>query len=61
GSHWSGNLINLACTNALAMIPVGQTSIAAGDLVPILQIGAPIVRARSECMTEGGDQNSSMN
>ncbi|HEY9646035.1 MAG TPA: gephyrin-like molybdotransferase Glp, partial [Chroococcidiopsis sp.] len=46
GSHWSGNLINLACTNALAMIPVGQTSIAAGDLVPILQIGAPIVRAR---------------
>ena len=38
GSHSSGNLINLAQTNGLAMIPVGQTAIAAGSEVSILQV-----------------------
>ncbi|NJR39667.1 MAG: molybdopterin molybdotransferase MoeA [Leptolyngbyaceae cyanobacterium CSU_1_4] len=39
GSHSSGNLINLAQTNGLAMISIGQTAIAAGAEVSILQIG----------------------
>lgn len=38
GSHSSGNLINLAQTNALAVIPIGQTLIAAGQLIQIMQI-----------------------
>ncbi len=38
GSHSSGNLINLAGTNGLAVIPVGQTQIAAGDRIQVLQI-----------------------
>ncbi|WP_416670886.1 molybdopterin molybdotransferase MoeA [Egbenema bharatensis] len=38
GSHSSGNLINLAQTNALAIVPVGQTAIAPGDAVQILLI-----------------------
>jgi molybdopterin molybdotransferase len=38
GSHSSGNLINLAQTNGLAMVPIGQTAIAAGEWVSILQI-----------------------
>jgi len=38
GSHSSGNLINLAQTNGLAMIPVGQAAIEAGAEVSILQI-----------------------
>jgi molybdopterin molybdotransferase len=36
GSHSSGNLINLAGTNALAVIPVDVTTIAAGDTVQVL-------------------------
>jgi molybdopterin molybdotransferase len=36
GTHNSGNLINLAGTTALAVVPVGQTLIAAGDRVQIL-------------------------
>jgi molybdopterin molybdotransferase len=36
GSHSSGNLINLAQTNGLAVLPVGQTSIATGETVPVL-------------------------
>ncbi|MGK7899239.1 MAG: gephyrin-like molybdotransferase Glp [Xenococcus sp. (in: cyanobacteria)] len=36
GSHSSGNLINLSQTNALAMIPIGQTSIAAGESVKVM-------------------------
>lgn len=36
GSHSSGNLINLAYTNSLAVIPVGQTQIAAGDRLQIM-------------------------
>lgn len=38
GSHSSGNLINLAQTNALAVIPIGQTVVAAGAPVQIMQI-----------------------
>jgi molybdopterin molybdotransferase len=41
GSHSSGNLINLAQTNSLAMIPIGQTEIPAGDPIQILAI-APL-------------------
>ncbi|MBD2199220.1 MULTISPECIES: molybdopterin molybdotransferase MoeA [Calothrix] len=35
GSHSSGNLINLAQTNALAVIPVGKTLISAGEEVEV--------------------------
>ncbi len=38
GSHSSGNLINLAQTNSLAMVPIGQTRIAAGESVRLLLI-----------------------
>lgn len=37
GSHSSGNLINLAQTNALAMLPVGKTLISSGEEVLVLQ------------------------
>ena len=43
GSHSSGNLINLAQTNALAMIPVGQLQIATGEAIAILPI-SPLTR-----------------
>jgi len=36
GSHSSGNLINLASANSLAVIPVGQTQISAGDRLQIM-------------------------
>ncbi len=38
GSHSSGNLINLSQTNGLAVIPVGQTIITAGEEVIVMQI-----------------------
>ncbi|HEY9749487.1 MAG TPA: gephyrin-like molybdotransferase Glp [Allocoleopsis sp.] len=38
GSHSSGNLINLAQTNALAVLPIGQTAIAAGTEVLVMKI-----------------------
>lgn len=38
GSHSSGNLINLSQTNGLAVIPVGQTSITAGEEVIVMQV-----------------------
>ncbi|MDX2240066.1 MAG: molybdopterin molybdotransferase MoeA [Leptolyngbyaceae cyanobacterium bins.302] len=38
GSHLSGNLINLAQTNALAVIPVGQTLISPGEPVQVMLI-----------------------
>ncbi len=38
GSHSSGNLINLAQTNALAVIPIGQTFVAAGEMIQIMQV-----------------------
>ncbi|MBW4610122.1 MAG: molybdopterin molybdotransferase MoeA [Hassallia sp. WJT32-NPBG1] len=39
GSHSSGNLINLAQTNALAILPVGKTLISQGEEVQVLQVG----------------------
>jgi molybdopterin molybdotransferase len=39
GSHSSGNLINLAQTNGLVMIPLGEKCISAGSEVDILPIG----------------------
>ncbi len=36
GQQNSGNLINLAGTNALAVVPIGQTQIVAGDRVQVL-------------------------
>jgi molybdopterin molybdotransferase len=38
GSHSSANLINLAGTNALVMIPVDVCSIGAGAVVKVLVI-----------------------
>ncbi|NET39222.1 MAG: molybdopterin molybdenumtransferase MoeA, partial [Cyanothece sp. SIO1E1] len=38
GSHSSGNLINLAQTNALAVVPIGQTRIPAGAQVQVMQV-----------------------
>ena len=40
GSHSSGNLINLAQTTGLAVLPVGQTFIPSGDPVQVLQVSA---------------------
>ena len=37
GSYSSGNLINLAGTNCLGMISIGQTQITAGDALQVLQ------------------------
>lgn len=42
GSHSSGNLINLAQTNGLAVLPTDETLISAGELVQVLQVGIPI-------------------
>lgn len=38
GSHSSGNLINLAGTTGLAVIPLNETLISAGELVQVLKI-----------------------
>lgn len=38
GDRSSGNLINLAQTNGLAVIPVGETAIAAGESVRVMLI-----------------------
>ncbi len=40
GSNLSGNLINLAGTNALAIVPIGQSQIIAGEAVKVLSIEA---------------------
>ena len=42
GSHSSGNLINLAQTNGLAVLPVGKTSISSGKPVQVLQVSSPL-------------------
>ncbi|RZM79631.1 molybdopterin molybdotransferase MoeA [Leptolyngbya iicbica] len=42
GSHSSGNLINLAGTQALAVVPIGATAIAAGSMVRVLWVGADL-------------------
>ena len=39
GSHSSGNLINLAQTNGLAIVPIGQKLIAAGEEIKVMQVG----------------------
>ena len=39
GTNSSGNLINLAGTSGLAVVPVGKTQILAGDRVQVLPIG----------------------
>jgi molybdopterin molybdotransferase len=39
GSHSSGNLINLAQTNALAVLPTGRTLISPGEEVQVLVMG----------------------
>jgi molybdopterin molybdotransferase len=36
GSHSSGNLINLAQTNGLAVLPMGQTTVATGDRIQVM-------------------------
>ncbi len=46
GSHSSANLINLAQTNALAVVPVGQTVIPGGEEVTIMQVGLPICESK---------------
>ncbi|MBE9113597.1 molybdopterin molybdotransferase MoeA [Nodosilinea sp. LEGE 07298] len=38
GGHNSGNLINLAGTNALAIVPVGTTRVAEGETVQVMAI-----------------------
>jgi molybdopterin molybdotransferase len=38
GSHSSGNLINLANTSGLAVIPIGQTLIASGEPIYVMQL-----------------------
>ncbi|HEY9626391.1 MAG TPA: gephyrin-like molybdotransferase Glp [Coleofasciculaceae cyanobacterium] len=43
GSHSSGNLINLAQTNSLAMLPIGQTTQKAGAEIQIMLVNLPIV------------------
>ena len=42
GSHSSGNLVNLANTSGLAVVPMGETQIAAGELVRVLVCNAKI-------------------
>jgi molybdopterin molybdotransferase len=39
GSHSSGNLVNLANTTGLAIVPLGETRIAAGQPVRVLKVG----------------------
>lgn len=43
GNHSSGNLINLAQTNGLAVLSVGQTLIPAGEQVQVLKVGSPAI------------------
>ncbi len=38
GSHSSGNLVNLANTNGLGMVPQGETKIAVGQSVRVLKV-----------------------
>lgn len=47
GSHSSGNLINLAGTNALAKVPVGTPHIAAGSAVAVMMLAPPRSQASS--------------
>ena len=38
GTHQSANLINLAQTNGLAVVPIGQTTIEAGSVVMVMMV-----------------------
>lgn len=40
GSHSSGNLINLAGTSGLAVVPMGQTQISSGEMIRVMPIGS---------------------
>ncbi|NEQ33419.1 MAG: molybdopterin molybdotransferase MoeA [Leptolyngbya sp. SIO4C5] len=42
GSHSSGNLINLAQSNALAVVPVGQRQIEVGATVSVMMVNRPL-------------------
>ncbi len=42
GSHSSGNLVNLANTSGLAVVPIGKTQIAAGEWVRVLVCNANV-------------------
>jgi molybdopterin molybdotransferase len=42
GSFLSGNLINLAGTTGLAVLPMGQTVIPANECVQVLAIAPPV-------------------
>ncbi|MEL6385189.1 MAG: gephyrin-like molybdotransferase Glp [Cyanobacteria bacterium J06626_18] len=44
GSHSSGNLINIAGTNSLAVVPIGVTEIEAGAQVRVLWVGRTLVK-----------------
>jgi len=46
GSHSSGNLINLAQTNALAVIPMGETTISAQETVEVMLIQPSLANER---------------
>ena len=39
GSHSSGNLINLAGTNGLAVMPSGKTHVSSGESIDVMQMG----------------------
>lgn len=41
GGHSSGNLVNLTGTNGLAVLPVEQTTVTAGETVQVMQVGEP--------------------
>ena len=38
GGHSSGNLVNLVRISGLAMVPMGETQIAAGEKVKVLKL-----------------------
>ena len=42
GSQSSGNLINLAGTSGLAIVPMGQTHISSGDVIQVMLIGSAL-------------------
>ncbi|HEY9639479.1 MAG TPA: gephyrin-like molybdotransferase Glp [Coleofasciculaceae cyanobacterium] len=44
GSHSSGNLINLAQTNSLAVLPIGQTLKPAGEAIQIMLVNSPAIQ-----------------
>ena len=39
GSYSSGNLVNLAGTNSLALLPLGTQAVAAGDTITVMMVG----------------------